>query len=140
MPISESTQRRILGIFRGTIEPESGMEKHFAHVCRGDAIPVTREEREWYEFVTDEAAVAVQRESERLNREVARRVAQATRQETEHVAHLESVVERQQQLIQSLMKQLDEAKCQIRQYQAQQPMDAGTGRSICTGAMLESGV
>jgi hypothetical protein len=113
------------------MEPESGMEKHFARVCRGEGLPVTPEEREWYEFVTDDAAVAAQRESERINEEVAQRVTAVTRHTTERVTHLDSVVERQQQLIQSLMKQLQEAKSQIKQYQVKQVMDAGSGRIIC---------
>ena len=106
------------------------MEKHFARVCRGQAIPVTDEEREWYQFVTNEAAVAAQRESERIDKEVARRVEEETKYNEQRVTHFVEVVERQQKLIQALMKQLEEAKRQIRQYEAKNSLSDGA-RSIC---------
>ena len=130
MSIPEETRKRIISIYEGIAVPQTGMEKHFARVCRGEAIPVTNEEREWYQFVTDEAAVAAQRESERIDEEVARRVDEATRFNEQRVTHFIEVVERQQQLIQTLMKQLEESKRQLRQYEAKSSLSSGS-RGIC---------
>jgi uncharacterized protein YifE (UPF0438 family) len=148
MSITEITRRRILGIYSGTVVPESGIERHFARVCQGDAIPVTGEEREWYQFVTQQAALRAREESERISAEVARRVAEATKKSVatvpghaEQISHLSSVVERQQKLIQSLLKQLDEAKLQLQHYQHQGGVTpAGSASSLCPVCNGDGGI
>src|SRR5690606_4299626 len=78
----------------------------------------------------NEAVVAAQRESERIDEEVARRVGEATKSNERRITHFVDVVERQQQLIQALMKQLEEAKRQLRQYEAKDSLPSGA-RGIC---------
>ena len=47
-PLSDAERNLIIGLGSGQLQPSDGMQRHFVRVCRGDARPATRTEREWY--------------------------------------------------------------------------------------------
>jgi hypothetical protein len=44
---------RFIQLVSGKREPESGMEKHFLKVIKGEAFPCTKEEKEWFQLWKD---------------------------------------------------------------------------------------
>jgi RNA polymerase-binding transcription factor DksA len=50
MPVSSDTQKRILDLAEGHVDPENGMEKHFLRTLKGEARACTPEEKEWVAY------------------------------------------------------------------------------------------
>jgi hypothetical protein len=114
MPLSEYTKARIAGIRAGTIEPDTGIEKHFRRVCLGKSVPVTPEEREWYEFVQRDPAAEARENERRSHEETMRRIVEEAhearlrqQQSFAEAERLQIVVEEQQRLIKSLKARLE---------------------------------
>jgi hypothetical protein len=51
MSLDAETQDRLIGLANGSIPPQSGMEIHFVHVCKGESMPCSQTEIEWFDFV-----------------------------------------------------------------------------------------
>ena len=147
MPLDDVAKKRALAIYRGIVEPEDGMERHFLRVCRGDARPATADERAWHRYVTDQAHLEAQEAARKIASEVALRVARATQHSSVTIAdledkieYLESVLQRQQSLIQSLLAQLEVQKKQLRSYQKDEAMPKLGGHTICPNCGGDGGV
>ena len=50
MPVSNDTQKRILDLAEGCVDPENGMEKHFLRALKGEVRACTPEEKEWVAY------------------------------------------------------------------------------------------
>jgi hypothetical protein len=57
MSIDSKTQARLIGLAEGLVLPQTGMEIHFIRVCRGESIPCSRDEIEWFDFVEKRRSV-----------------------------------------------------------------------------------
>ena len=53
MPLSEDTKQRILAIASGSMDPVTGMEKHFHRVINGKAAACTPEEKQWVQYINE---------------------------------------------------------------------------------------
>ncbi len=146
MNVSNTDRARALAISKGLVEPQNGMERHFLKVCRGQAIPVTAEEREWHRVVTDAFAEEQRRLTEQIESAVQDRLAAETQgsqataaAQNLHIEHLESIVSQQQELLQSLLKEKEYLKSQIKIYERETAKLNSPQKSICTNCGGDGG-
>lgn len=142
MSLDENTKRRICGIRDGTVQPVSGLEKHFRRVCLGEAIPVTSEERAWYAYVTSDGARESQeaRARDELLKKMVAEVNEArlrSQQSYQEAERLQLIVDRQQRFIHSLQNEIQ----RLREHESVKPVvvesiekdDIGNICHICNG-------
>lgn len=140
MELSGEIKRRALALYKGLVQPASGMEKHFVRVCKGEARAASPEERAWLDFVNKYTHTAHQREARRIEieGEAIGRLTDANERSRATIAelnasidHLESVIHKQQKLIQSLLQQIEQQNKQIDQSQRATSADDGAWE-ICS--------
>lgn len=50
MALTEIEKKHVIRLAEGTIQPETGMEKHFVNVCQGQGKACTPKEKEWFAY------------------------------------------------------------------------------------------